>query len=112
VTPQDRRLAALAAALAPGSAGPLLRLLSSPDAPRAQAHAEALSRCSRVERLAALAAALSEGAVERQISLRTAAAAERPRIARKLVALAQPQMPDATCRPALARVLIERGRSS
>ncbi len=107
----DDRLAALATALVPASAGTLLSLLSSPEASLAQAHAQALSGRSRAERLAALASALAESTIERPTSLEAAAAAERPRIARQLLALAQPQAhASGDCsHPVLARLLAERG---
>ncbi len=110
MTPQDRRLAVLAAAFVPSSAGKLLRLFSSADAAGLAAHAGALAARSRTERLAALAVVLSEAGLERQTALRKAAAAERFRVARALLRLAryEASTAEAGLRPALVRLCIER----
>ncbi len=110
MTPQDRRLAVLAAAFVPGSAGKLLRLLSCPEAAGLRPHVQALAAGARAERLAALAAVLSEGTTECRAALRKAAGAERPRAARLLLSLAgsQASATDGPCSPALVRLCRER----
>jgi hypothetical protein len=59
VSPDRRRLVALAAVLAPARAVALLRRLGGPDGPLAVTHAGALIGATRRARLAALAASLA-----------------------------------------------------
>jgi hypothetical protein len=107
VTSDDRTVAALAAVFAPAAAGALLFRLATPGAPAAREHAVRLAASSRDDRLGALAAALGEARPGGPGQGERAAAAERPRVARALRAIAAGSAP-ADLAPALARLC--RGR--
>jgi hypothetical protein len=108
VTDGARRVAALAAVLAPARAGALLARLPEAGAPESAA---ALAAAPRQDRLRALAGALAADPGEARARAEGAAAAERPRIAALLRALAagEPTAPAASsvlmrlCRETIGR---------
>jgi hypothetical protein len=106
VSPADRLLAALAAALVPERAAVLLARLGSADAGTARAHAERLAAASRAERLSAVAAAVA--AVHGGAPGRPSSPGERPRVAGVLRALRGGLGPGPAVSPALLRVCRER----
>lgn len=113
MSPADRRLAALAAVLAPAAARRLLdRLVGGATAAEA---AGRLSAESRAVRLAALAESLrEEGRPPRRERLCAAISAERPGVAAALGALAPVGAPEPArpgrlaVAPLLARLCLER----
>ncbi len=110
--PADRRLAALAAAMAPAVAGRLLCRLSGGGA--AAAAASRLAVESRGVRLAALAEALGRDPPPPWEELRAAAASERPGLAAALRAFAlagmagEPEGRRTPLEPLVARLCLER----
>lgn len=106
MTPRTRRVAALAAVFAPSRAGALLRRVAEPDAADAIAGAAAVVRAARRERLRALAGALASDPAEDRARAEVAAAAERPRTAALVRALARGE-PSPAASPALVRLCRE-----
>ncbi|ACG71980.1 conserved hypothetical protein [Anaeromyxobacter sp. K] len=105
MTGADRRLAAAAAALAPGRAQ---ALLARGPSPAASEEAARLARLPGGARLDALAAAVEPAPGERRARARAVAAAERPRVARLLADLALGGAPPAGVAGALVRLCRER----
>ncbi|HEX9307005.1 MAG TPA: hypothetical protein VF894_05905 [Anaeromyxobacter sp.] len=108
MTEADRRLVALAAALAQDRAGPLLSRLATPGASDAVAHAQRLARSTRRERLQALAAALATDHRPARSLAEELAALERPRLARLLRSVAAGTPDAGGASPALLRLCRER----
>jgi hypothetical protein len=104
VSPADRLLASLAAALAPERAAAFLARLCSADAGQARADAERLVPTSRAERLSAVAAAL---AAVHTGAERPAPSCERTRVGGVLLALRSGLVPHAAVAPALVRICRE-----
>ncbi|HSD19218.1 MAG TPA: hypothetical protein VLC54_04235 [Anaeromyxobacter sp.] len=102
MSPADRLLASLAAAIVPERAAALLARLGSADAGQARAHAERLAPTSRAERLSAVAAALA--AVHTGAPERPAASCERARVGGVLLCLRRGLLPHAAVAPALVRI--------
>lgn len=106
MNPADRHLAALAALFAPDRAGALLARLATADGAGACAAAEALARAPRRDRLAAL-----EGLVDRAVVEGRGAAAERPRVAEVIRAVARgaaDEARDGGAAPLVLRLCLER----
>lgn len=106
MSPADRLLASLAAALAPEHAAALLARLGSANAGLARAYAERLVPGSRAERLSAVAAALA--AVHTLAPGREAPSCERARVNDVLLALRLGFAPRAAVSAALVRICRER----
>ena len=106
MTARVRPVAALAAVFAPARAGALLARLAEPDAADALDGAAGLAAAPRRERLRALAGALASDPAERRTHAEAAAAAEQPRIAALLRALAAGG-PTEGASPALLRLCRE-----
>lgn len=109
MTPERLRLATLAALLAPERAVTLLARVSGADGPELVAFATALSARERGERLRALAGTLaSPPPAARRARALTLAAAERPRIAGRLLATGGAPAVPGPVAAALERLLRER----
>jgi hypothetical protein len=106
MTPADRLLACLAAAMAPQRATALLSRLGSAGAGPALAHGERLALAGRGDRLAALAAALASA--HAAAPARQPPTAERAPVAGVLLALRSGLAPPVAVSPALARLCRER----
>jgi hypothetical protein len=107
MTEADRRLAALAAAVARERAAGLLARHGAPGAADAAAHARTLADAPRADRLRALAAALAGGGAAPAHHRAEAADQERPRVAAILAAVAT-GVPGAGAAALLVRLCRER----
>ncbi len=88
MTEADRRVATLAAVLAPERAAAILARLRTPEAAEASAHAVRLAAAPRRERLQALSRALAPDPAALRARADAAARAERSRVASLMRALA------------------------
>ncbi|WP_041448107.1 hypothetical protein [Anaeromyxobacter sp. Fw109-5] len=106
MSPADRLLACLAAAMAPQRAPALLSRLGSAGAGAALAHGGRLALTGRGDRLAALAAALASA--HAAAPARPSPTAERASVTGVLLALRGGLAPPAAVSPVLARLCRER----
>ncbi len=108
MTAADRRLAALAALFAPGSAVALLARLGGAGRADPVGYAARLAAAPRRDRLAALSAAVAIDPDVAHARAEAVATAERPRVAALLRTLAAGGGADAGVSPALIRLCRER----